>query len=105
MANKFKRGDEVKIISGSNKGKIGKILHIIASKVLVEGVNLATKHKKPISSSPGKIITTENPIHISNISHFDGNNLIKTRFVIRNRDKKPFFTKDRILKKTDKKIL
>ncbi len=47
MANKFKKGDEIIVISGSDKGKLGKISEILDNKVLVEGVNLRTTHKKP----------------------------------------------------------
>lgn len=73
MAFKFKTGDEVKIIAGKDKGKVGKILKVIRSdsKVLVSGVNLSVLHKKATQYSDSGIYKKEAPLHISNISHFD----------------------------------
>ena len=68
MANKFKKGDNVIVITGSDKGKIGKILSIDNQKVVVEGVNVATVHQKPSSQQPGEIKKIEKAINISNIS-------------------------------------
>ena len=56
---KFKKGDQVIIISGSSKKKIGKIISVMGDKVLVEGVNIATVHKKPTSQTPGQIIKVQ----------------------------------------------
>lgn len=56
MVNKFKKNDSVIVISGSNKGKKGKILEILGDHLIVDGVNLATIHKKPSSNSAGEII-------------------------------------------------
>ena len=72
MAHKFKKNDQVIVITGSSRGKTGKITAILGdNKVLVEGVNLATVHKKPTSTTPGQIVKVEKPIHISNISHVE----------------------------------
>lgn len=74
---KIKKGDTVKVISGASKGKTGKVLEIIASKnrVLVEEVNVVSKHTKPNAAYPdGGIIKKEAPIHISNVMLIDPSN-------------------------------
>lgn len=71
---RIKSGDTVVVISGKDKGKKGKVLEVILSKdrVLVEGVNTATKHQKPNQKNPqGGIIHQELPIHVSNVMLFD----------------------------------
>lgn len=72
MANKVhvKKGDMVYVLSGKDRGKKGKVLQVIPSeqKVLVEGVNMSTKHKKPRNMyQEGGIIHQELPIHCSNV--------------------------------------
>ena len=65
-----KKGDTVQVISGRDKGKVGKISRIIpkTSQVVVEGVNVRTKHVKPQQEGEsGQIITFEAPIHSSNV--------------------------------------
>ena len=62
----IKKGDDVIVLSGVDKGKKGKVLSVIPKerKVIVEGVNMATKHKKPKSQTdPGGIIHQEAPIY------------------------------------------
>ncbi len=104
MANKFKKGDQVIVISGSNKGKTGKITLIQDDKVVIEGVNLATVHKKPTSNAPGQIKKVEKPIHISNISHVEDGKAVKISFKIEEGKDKAFSRKSRISKKSGKKI-
>lgn len=104
MAKKFKKGDQVIVISGSNKGKTGKILSIIDSKVTVESVNIKTIHKKPTSSAPGQILKIEKPIHISNISHVEEERPVKIKFVIESGEGKNFAKKIRVSKKSGQKI-
>lgn len=104
MAQKFKKNDQVIIISGSNRGKIGKITTILENKVVVEGVNLATMHKKPTSSAPGQITKVEKPIHVSNISHVEDGKAVKVKFVIDSGEGKAFARKYRVSKKSGKKI-
>jgi large subunit ribosomal protein L24 len=69
--NKIKKGDEVKVIAGKDKGKIGKILEMCqdGEKVLVEGINQAKKHVKadPNSGNRGGIVEKPMPIHRSNV--------------------------------------
>ncbi len=105
MAHKFKKSDQVIIISGSNKGKIGKILFLSEEKVTVEGVNFATVHKKPTSSTPGQILKVEKPIHISNISHLENGKAVKIKFVTESGEGKIFTRKSRVSKKSGKKIV
>ncbi|GDX36578.1 50S ribosomal protein L24 [Alphaproteobacteria bacterium] len=104
MANKFKKGDKVIVIAGSSKGKQGSIIGINKDKVIVEGVNIATIHKKPTQSNPGSIVKKEKPIHISNISHVENNKPVKIKFVIDSGDGKTYSRKYRVSKKTKNKI-
>lgn len=72
MKNKVhvKKGDTVLVLNGKDEGKKGKILKVIPedSMVLVEGVNMSTKHKKPRSQQQqGGIIHQESPIHSSKV--------------------------------------
>lgn len=67
-------GDTVQVIAGSDKGKTGEILQILRkeNRVLVEGVNMVTKHIKPSQADPeGGIVTREAPIHVSNVAFYD----------------------------------
>lgn len=104
MAKKFKKNDQVIVISGSDKGKVGTIISINENKVVVAGVNINTLHKKPKSSTPGEILKVEKPIHVSNISHIENEKPVKIKFITEDGDKKPFLRKYRISKKSGKKI-
>ena len=70
---KLKVGDNVRVITGSNKGKEGKVLKVLRNenKVLVDGVNIVKKHVKPNGNQPGSIVEVEAPIHISNVKVLD----------------------------------
>lgn len=70
---KLKKGDEVIVIAGKNKGKTGKILSVIPAlnKVIVSGINIAKKHMKPNNQQAGGITDKEMPIQISNIAYYD----------------------------------
>ncbi len=77
-----KKGDTVKVIAGNANGKTGVVLEVIASKrrVIVEGINVVTKHIKPSAASPeGGITKTEAAIHISNVMLVDGSTGDATR--------------------------
>lgn len=72
MANKVhvKKGDTVYVLSGKDKGKKGKVLTVIPSEgmIIVEGVNMATKHKKPRSRyQQGGIIHQESPVYSAKV--------------------------------------
>ena len=76
IKTKLKRGDRVKVIAGSDKGSTGKVLMIdkARSRLVVEGVNMITKHQKSDKSNQtGGIVRKEAPIHISNVMFMDGN--------------------------------
>ena len=69
---KIKKGDMVKVIAGKDKDKEGKVLSVDTkkSKVLVEGVNMVTKHAKPsMANQQGGIIHQEAPIDLSNVMY------------------------------------
>lgn len=73
--NKLKKGDEVIVIAGKDKGKRGKVLSLVSEgdKVLVEGINVAKKHVKanPNAGDQGGIISKVMPIHRSNVMVYD----------------------------------
>ena len=72
---KLKAGDEVIVIAGKDKNKVGKILKTLPreEKVIVEGVAVAKRHQKPSQQNPqGGIVDKEMPIHISNVMAYDG---------------------------------
>tara|TARA_B100002051_G_C16648645_1_gene592703 strand:- start:798 stop:1121 length:324 start_codon:yes stop_codon:yes gene_type:complete len=75
IRNKFKlkKGDEVIVLAGKDKGKVGKITKMkpLMSKAIVSGINKVKKHQKPDGNQPGGITEKEMPIHISNISFYD----------------------------------
>ena len=69
-AMKIKKGDTVTVIAGKDKGKEGKVLAVNAkdNTVIVEGVNMVTKHSKPSAANQnGGIITKEAPLDLSNV--------------------------------------
>ena len=75
MSNKFKlkKGDEVVVLAGKDKGKTGKIVKLIPKqmKAIVSEINRVKKNRKPDNNQPGGIIDKEMPIHISNLSFYD----------------------------------
>ena len=80
---KIKKGDTVKVIAGSSKGKEAKVISVDTDKkkVVVEGVNVVTKHSKPSAGNPnGGIITKEAPIDISNVMLVEGGKATRVGF-------------------------
>lgn len=78
----FKVGDKVVVIAGKDKGKEGKIIKTLKNdnKVVVEGVNIVTKHVKPSAQNEtGGIIKVEAPIHASNVMIIDPKTKKRTR--------------------------
>ena len=65
----IKKGNEVQIICGKDKGKKGEVIEILRSnnKALVKGINMIKKHEKTTKEKKGGIISKENFIHISNL--------------------------------------
>ena len=100
---KLKKGDEVIILAGKDKGKRGKIVRVIPDlrKVVVSDVNKYKKHQKPGNNEPGGIIEKDMPLHISNVAFFDSISNKGTRigFTINKSGKKV-----RVNKKSGKEI-
>lgn len=75
MAARIRTNDEVIVIAGRDKGRIGRVTQVFTArqKVLVEGVNLKTRHQRanPALNQPGEIVTKEAPIAISNVALYD----------------------------------
>ena len=78
----FKVGDKVVVIAGKDKGKEGKVIKTLKNdnKVVVEGINMVTKHVKPSAQNEnGGIIKVEAPIHASNVMILDPKTKKRTR--------------------------
>lgn len=67
---KLKTGDRVRITTGKDKGKEGKIIQVFPAlhRVIVEGANMTTKHLKGRGDKPGQKVTFAAPIHASNVT-------------------------------------
>lgn len=92
---KIKKGDTVKVIAGKDKDKEGKVISVDVknSKVLVEGVNMITKHTKPSAANQnGGIIQKEAPIDISNVMYSHKGKTTRVGFKM-DKDKKVRFAK------------
>jgi large subunit ribosomal protein L24 len=70
---KMKKGDDVIVVAGKDKGKIGRIVEVFPkeSRVRVEGVNVVKRHTKPTQADAGGIIDKELSIHVSNVAYLD----------------------------------
>ncbi|PSR19744.1 50S ribosomal protein L24 [filamentous cyanobacterium CCP3] len=95
-----RKGDTVQVIAGRDRGKVGEILTVIpkTSQVIVQGVNIRTKHVKPQQEGEsGQIVTQEAPIHSSNVMLYSEKEKVASRIAYT-------FTEDgrkvRMLKKT-----
>ena len=96
---KIKSGDTVKVIAGDHKGSEGKVIQIIKEKdrVLVEGVNLVSKHTKPSAQNPqGGIVKKEASLHISNLMLVEDDVAVRVGYQVDGD------TKTRVSKKTKK---
>ena len=92
---KIKKGDTVKVITGKDKDKEGKVLSVDKknAKVLVEGINMVTKHAKPSAANQnGGIIQKEAPIDISNVMYLHKGKATRVGFKM-DGDKKVRFAK------------
>ena len=83
MAGKFKikKGDQVVVITGRDKGKIGEVLEVLRSdsRVRIQGVNMVKRHRRATQNDAGGIISMEAPLHISNVAHIDPESGAATR--------------------------
>ena len=70
---KLKKGDEVIVLAGKDKGKTGKIVKMLPKqmKAVVSEINKVKKNQKPDNNQPGGITEKEMPMHISNLSYYD----------------------------------
>lgn len=71
----IKKGDTVKVIAGNARGQEGRVLNVdyTNKRVIVEGINMISKHTKPNAANPqGGIVKKEAPVHISNLMIVDG---------------------------------
>ena len=73
MAAKIKKGDQVIVTKGRDKGKKGEVTRVLTDegKVLVQGVNIVQRHRRPTQLDPGGIGPIEKPIQIANIAFVD----------------------------------
>ena len=73
MSSRIKKGDNVMVITGKDKGKTGEVLNVLPAqqKVVVRGVNIIKRHTKPSQTAPGGIVERENAIHLSNVASID----------------------------------
>ena len=78
---KIKKGDNVVVISGRDKGKTGEVLRVLPAeaRVVVQGINVARRHTRPRMGDPGGIVEKELAIHISNVAHIDPQSSKPTR--------------------------
>ena len=83
MAGKFKikKGDQVVVLTGRDKGKKGEVLEVLRteSRVRVQGVNMVKRHRRATQNDAGGIISIEAPLHISNVAHVDPESGAATR--------------------------
>jgi len=83
MAEKYKikKGDQVLVTTGRDKGKKGEVLkvHTGSNRVLVQGVNMIKRHERPSQGAAGGIVEKEATIHISNLAHIDPKDQKPTR--------------------------
>ena len=102
---KLKKGDTVKVIAGKDKGKTGTILMTMKdmNQVVIEGVNVATKHQKNKRvRSQGQIIEKSMPIDASNVALMEGNKTVRVGYIFEGEgDKKK---KIRVARPSGKKI-
>ncbi len=70
---KIKKGDNVVVVAGRDKGRTGEVLRVLPAerRVVVQGVNMVKRHTKPRMGDPGGIVEKELALHISNIAHVD----------------------------------
>jgi large subunit ribosomal protein L24 len=104
MAEKFKikKGDQVVVITGRDKGKKGEVLEVLRteSRVRVQGVNMVKRHRRATQNDSGGIIPMEAPLHISNVAHVDPESGAATRVGFEVKDGK----KVRIAKRSGKAL-
>lgn len=105
---KIKKGDKVEVIAGKDKGKQGKILFVDRKKerVIVENVNMITKHQKQTQGKQSGIIKKEAMIHASNVMYLHKGEPVRIGYKVEKEEKdgKTVNKKVRIAKKTGEEI-
>ena len=100
---RLKKGDEVIVLVGKDKGKTGKITLIQPSlnKAVVSGINKVKKHQKPDNNQAGGIVEKEMPIQVSNLSFYDSSSkkAVKLGYKINNKNEKI-----RVIRSTGKEV-
>jgi large subunit ribosomal protein L24 len=73
MKLKIRKGDRVTVITGRDRGKSGQVMRVLRAenRVIVQGVNMVSRHQRQTPRSPGGIVEKEAAIHISNVAHVD----------------------------------
>jgi large subunit ribosomal protein L24 len=78
---RIRKGDTVVVTTGKDKGRTGEVLRVLPkdNRVLVQGINMVKRHKKPQMGDPGGIQEKEATVHISNVAHWDADAQKPTR--------------------------
>jgi len=71
--NRIRKGDQVIVTAGKDKGKKGEVVRVLGEKVVVSNINVVKRHTKPNpqAGQPGGVVEREAPIHISNVMLFN----------------------------------
>ncbi len=71
--SRIRKGDQVLVITGKNKGQKGEVVRVVGDRIVVSNINLIKRHTKanPQANQPGGIVEREAPIHISNVMLFN----------------------------------
>ena len=71
--NRIRKGDQVLVIAGKNKGQKGDVVRVAGDHIVVSNINLVKRHTKPNpqANQPGGVVEREAPIHISNVMLFN----------------------------------
>lgn len=102
---KIKKGDTVKLLAGKDKGKTGAVIETFpkADKVIVEGINVVTKHQKNRRvRSTGQIIEKSMPVHVSNVALMDGDKAVRAGYQFEGEGEKR--KKVRVARQTGKQL-
>ncbi len=82
---RIRKGDTVQVITGKDKGKTGEVLRTlpIENRVIVEGINVRTRHVKPTQEGEsGRIVTEEASVHASNVMLYSTNKKVASRVAL-----------------------
>ena len=100
---KIKKGDTVKVIAGKDKDREGKVISVdpAKGKVVVEGINMITKHEKPSAANAnGGIVQKEAPLDISNVMYMHKGKATRVGFKVTKDENGKVVKKERFAKKT-----